>query len=336
MDTISTQIHSRKHVLIIDSNVGHQINVKKVLFDKRIICHEALSFKAALRMLSKRTYDAVLLELNLPDRDGYELVKMISEKSPSTQVVVLTSSADFRRVSRCITAGAFNYLRKPFHPEQLEFMIETAFEAQPSPSENLFLVEQAPQLVITTRLVGKSRAMQKIHKQIRLSSAADIHVLLMGESGTGKELIARAIHEQSERSQERFIAVNTGAIDPRVQKRADSCRPPLYPLMICGAFLLLGVKEYAGVMVSGLFFILLGPLTYLFGKRLSSRSLGLSAAVVVMFLPQMWDYSMHALTEMSFAFLLTLLLYLVYINANPLLTGAVFGLCYLERYNALV
>ncbi len=126
------------------------------------------------------------------------------------------------------------------------------------------------------------------------------------------------------------------AFDVRLEHHPDYWRPPLYPLMICLAYSLAGVKESAGVLVSGFFFILLAPAMYLFGRRVSGRSVGVAAAALVIFLPQMWNYSLHALTEMSFAFLLALLLYALYVGANPFVTGLVFGLCYLHRYNALV
>jgi len=166
-------------------------------------------------MLSKRTYDLVFVELELPDKNGEELVKLIAEKSPSTQIVALTSSRVSKRVSSCMTFGAFNYLRKPFQPEQLKFLVETAFETKPPDSENLFLADKG-MLSGLDKLVGRSRPMQKVYRQIRLSSSADVHVLLTGESGTGKELVARSIHSQSDRSTGEFIAVNTGAIEPNL------------------------------------------------------------------------------------------------------------------------
>lgn len=126
------------------------------------------------------------------------------------------------------------------------------------------------------------------------------------------------------------------AFDARLERHPDYWRPPLYPLMICVAYALAGVKESAGVLVSGFFFILLAPAMYLFGRRMSGRTVGIAAAALVIFLPQMWDYSLHALTEMSFAFLLAALLYAIYVGANPFVTGLVFGLCYLHRYNTLV
>ncbi|MBI4830478.1 MAG: glycosyltransferase family 39 protein [Candidatus Lindowbacteria bacterium] len=125
------------------------------------------------------------------------------------------------------------------------------------------------------------------------------------------------------------------AIDPRVDDHPDYWRAPLYPLILGIAYLFMGPKEYGGVLVSGLFFILLAPMLYLFGRRLSERAIGISAAAIALALPQMWDYSLHALTEMSFAFLLVCLLYSIYARANPFVTGLVFGLCYLNRYNAL-
>ena len=215
MARTSTDASVRKFILIVDNAVEYQEKIGTSLSSEKTICHKVSSAKAAHRMLSKRTYDLVLTELELPDRSGQELVKLIAEKSPSTQIVALTSSRESRKVSSCITAGAFNYLRKPFQPEQLKFLVETAFDTQPPESENLFLIEKDAYTRMD-KLVGRSRAMQKVYRQIRLSSSADIHVLLTGESGTGKELVARSIHSQSDRKNEEFMAVNTGAIEPNL------------------------------------------------------------------------------------------------------------------------
>ncbi|UCD57314.1 MAG: sigma-54-dependent Fis family transcriptional regulator [Candidatus Hydrogenedentota bacterium] len=215
MSEYGTNSRMRKFVLIVDTDIECQKKIREALSGKNTICHKASGVKAALEMLSKRTYDLVLTELELPDRNGQELVKLIAEKSPSTQIIVLASSRDSRKVSNCIAMGAFNYLRKPLQSEQLKFLVETAFDTQPPESENLFLAEKGAYST-TDRLVGRSRAMQKVYKQIRLSASTDIHVLLTGESGTGKELVARSIHNQSDRCDGPFIAVNTGAIEPNL------------------------------------------------------------------------------------------------------------------------
>lgn len=126
------------------------------------------------------------------------------------------------------------------------------------------------------------------------------------------------------------------AFDPRLEHHPDYWRPPLYPLLIAAVFLFLGPKEYAGVLVSGIFFALLLPLAYVFGRKLANRTTGISAAVILLCLPEMWDYSLHGLTEMTFAFLFTLLVYGLHSGLNPMLLGIVFGLCYLTRYNAFI
>lgn len=202
----------KKFLLIVDNDASSRKKMKDALEEEHAVCHSAADMAAALKMLSKRTYDLVLTELRLPDRPGQELVKLVAEKSPATQIVVVTSSQDPRKVSDCMAVGAFNYLNKPFRPGQLKFLVETAFDSQPPRSENLFLTgDGAYQRV--DMLVGRSRAMQKIYRQIRVAASADVHVLLTGESGTGKELVARSIHNESDRREKQFIAVNTGAIE---------------------------------------------------------------------------------------------------------------------------
>ncbi|GAB4346811.1 MAG: hypothetical protein Kow0099_28360 [Candidatus Abyssubacteria bacterium] len=126
------------------------------------------------------------------------------------------------------------------------------------------------------------------------------------------------------------------AIDPRIEDHPDCWRDPLFPLMVCAVYLVTGAREHGGVLVSGLFFVLLAPLSYLFARNMCGRAAGISASLVTMILPQMWDYSLHALTEMPFAFMLAALLYALHAGASPMLTGIVFGLCYLTRHNAIV
>ncbi len=126
------------------------------------------------------------------------------------------------------------------------------------------------------------------------------------------------------------------AFDPRLENHPDYWRPPLYPLLIAAVFLFLGPKEYAGVLVSGIFLALLLPLAYLFGRKLANRTVGVSAAALLLVLPEMWNYSLHGLTEMTFAFLLTLLFYGLSSRFHPISLGVIFGLCYLTRYNAFI
>jgi DNA-binding NtrC family response regulator len=204
-------IPPKKLVLIVDGNAESRQQVKAALEGKHILCHTAQTVSTGLKALSKRTYDLILTELHLPDRSGQELVKLVAEKSPSTQIIILTGLADSRKIGECMAAGAYNFLRKPFETAQLRFMVETAFDAQPPQTDNLFLSDKKGPKV--DRLVGRSKGMQKIYRQMNLAASTDIHVLLMGESGTGKELVARSIHDQSDRCSGPFVAVNTGAIE---------------------------------------------------------------------------------------------------------------------------
>ncbi|MCG8700291.1 MAG: sigma 54-interacting transcriptional regulator, partial [Bacteroidales bacterium] len=143
--------------------------------------------------------------------DGVELLDVISVKSPQTQVLFLADAQDLSTAMTALKAGSYQYVKLPVTDEELQLLIETAVEQRPRYGPNL-LLETERREVQFEQLVGQSKAMKAVYRQIRQAASTDMPVLLMGETGTGKDLAAQAIHSQSQRQQGPYIPVNLGAL----------------------------------------------------------------------------------------------------------------------------
>lgn len=142
--------------------------------------------------------------------DGIDLIEVITEKSPATQILFLADSNDMQTAMSSIRAGTYQYARVPISDQELKMLIETALSQQPQFGENLLLKQKKSQSQFE-ELVGKSEAMQNIYKQIKQAAATDIPILVTGETGTGKDLAARAIHSRSPRVSKPFVPINLAA-----------------------------------------------------------------------------------------------------------------------------
>lgn len=143
--------------------------------------------------------------------DGIELFQMIAANSPVTQILFLVEPREIRSAMSALKAGTYQYAKLPIGDEELRLLVETAIEKRPSYGTNLFL-EAGKHKVKFEQLVGRSQPMQEVYRQIRQAAATDIPILLLGETGTGKDLAAQAIHEQSDRKDGPYVAVNLGAL----------------------------------------------------------------------------------------------------------------------------
>jgi two-component system response regulator PilR (NtrC family) len=157
---------------------------------------------SARALLKKRGFDLCLTDMRLPDGDGIELVRHIGADHPQLPVAVITAHGNMETAVEAMKAGAFDFVSKPVDLNVLRRLVTTA----------LRLAAGMPQESGSTPLLGTSPSMEQIRRLIAKLARSQAPVFISGESGTGKELVARLIHEQGPRSEERFVAVNCGAI----------------------------------------------------------------------------------------------------------------------------
>jgi len=159
-------------------------------------------------------FDLALVDLKLPDIDGHEFLRRGPDCFPDLPIIIITGYSTISSAVEAIKQGAFDYLAKPFSPDELEAAIEKALRQRRHQEDYRALQEALAERFRLSRLVGESPQMVRVLELIRQVATTDTTVLLSGESGTGKELAARAIHFSSPRRDARFAAVDCGAIAP--------------------------------------------------------------------------------------------------------------------------
>ena len=169
------------------------------------------SGEAALGRLKETRYDILFLDIKMEGMSGLEVLKQVKENDPDVAVVMITAYGSISSAIDAMKNGAYDYLLKPFDPNELGVLIEKIAEHQAQARENLFLKEQHKDITRFENMIGQSRAMQKVFQMIQDVAPTESTVLITGETGTGKGLAAKAIHTHSPRCQGPFVVVNCGA-----------------------------------------------------------------------------------------------------------------------------
>jgi len=165
----------------------------------------------ALRELSARGYDVLLCDVRMPKRDGLSVLRQALAEHPGLTVVVMSAYGSQEQALEAVGAGAYDYVRKPFKPEEIVFVLRKAEERERLLRENRRL-QGAGGVSPGEGILGESEPMRVVMRQVERLAPVGTTVLITGESGTGKELIARALHARSPRAAMPFVAVNCGAI----------------------------------------------------------------------------------------------------------------------------
>jgi nitrogen regulation protein NR(I) len=196
-------------VLLIEDDTNIATGLQKVMrandYDVTVVGRGDEGFERAMA----EAFDVVITDLKLPGLDGLELVRQLHQGKPKLPIILITAHGTTETAIEATKWGAFDYLPKPFEVDELLDLTAKALECSRLMSEP---VEMGDTASARTAIVGKSRVMQAIYKEIGRVAATAVTVLIRGDTGTGKELIARAIYQHSDRATEPFIAINCAAI----------------------------------------------------------------------------------------------------------------------------
>jgi len=163
---------------------------------------------------STRKFDLVLLDLLMPKINGLEVLRQLKKIDPLVVVIIITAYASVESAITAMKIGAFDYIQKPFKHDELLLTVERAIGHKKLQEENQRLKNALKKKFSFENIIGKSATMQSVFELIKAAAPTRSTILVQGESGTGKELVARAVHQNSDRSTSSFITVNSGSLPP--------------------------------------------------------------------------------------------------------------------------
>lgn len=206
---LETTSHLGKNVLVVDDDRSVRLLVDTVLTGKGYDVTAVATAREALQNLKQGSFQVMVLDIVLDDMNGLDVLKKIQSRIQETQVIMMTSHANTDTAVEALGLGAFDYMWKgPQIHEELIYKVNKAFEDLDLRRSNQRLQQELHRIKGFAGIVGESAPMKQLYKMIHQVADTDASVLIRGETGTGKELIAQAIHEQSNRSDQPMVVVD--------------------------------------------------------------------------------------------------------------------------------
>jgi DNA-binding NtrC family response regulator len=202
----------KKTVLVADDSSIMRTLIVHVLKRLGYLTLTAENGAQCIQIIETNTVDVLLLDLNMPVKNGLEVLSYLQEKSLAIPVIIITASEDINQAVQCIKLGAYEYLTKPVDNDRLEIILRNAFSESLLKQKVRLLEKELKQKDIFQHIYGNSYSIKKCIEQAMQVMETDINVLINGESGTGKELFAQAIHNGSKRKNGPFVIINCAAI----------------------------------------------------------------------------------------------------------------------------
>ncbi len=199
-------------ILVIDDDKAMRDACFQILNRQGYQVELAAGARQGLTLLERSSFDAILLDLVMPDMDGLEALKKIKALDPEVEVIIITGYGTIQSAVETVKAGAFHFLSKPFVPDDLRNLVTRALEKRRLDLENLYLRQELKAKEEKRVLVYESEAMARIMDIVARVAPTDSTVLITGESGTGKGLVARKICQLSPRSRRPFVTVDCGTL----------------------------------------------------------------------------------------------------------------------------
>jgi DNA-binding NtrC family response regulator len=202
----------RIRLLIVDDDEDLRQTLAQRFQKQGMTVTPADTVAAAVALAESKFFDVALLDLNLPDGTGIQLLEQLKTRQPELEGILLTGHGSIETAIQAMRQGAYDYLTKPFHLAELEIHIQKAFEKVRLARRERQWVEQIRFESPRYRLVGSSPGLRKIVQLIEKVAPTDATVLVRGASGTGKELVARALHQNSPRRERPLVTINCAAL----------------------------------------------------------------------------------------------------------------------------
>jgi two-component system, NtrC family, response regulator HydG len=201
-------------VCIIDDQAMMRDSLTETLKAQDHKVHAFENAHDALTDIRQRTYDVIITDLRLPGMDGVEMLREMRRQGIDVPVILMTAYASVATAVEAMKLGAFDYIQKPFNPEEVGILIERAVRERQIMRENEVMRRTIEDLNNNTPMIGAAPAMRPVLEKIERVAQSSATVLITGESGTGKELIARQIHVASPRAEQPMLCVNCAALSP--------------------------------------------------------------------------------------------------------------------------
>jgi len=207
----------KSSILVVDDEQEHAQVMCEALTRQGHKCDLAYNLQEAQSRLGRRKYDVVITDLVMEGRrDGLEVLHAAQKAQPTPPVILVTAHADIPTCRQALNEGAYDYIEKPLDLDYFRAQVNRAAEKSALEKENQLLHEQIIDVSGVEGIIGQSAAMQRVMQTARQVAPTDIPVLILGESGTGKELIARSIHNFSQRRKSRLVVMNCAGFAPTI------------------------------------------------------------------------------------------------------------------------
>jgi DNA-binding NtrC family response regulator len=198
-------------ILVCDDDETLCYLLKEQLLEEGFSVDTVYDGGVAIEAIKRKNYDILLLDLNLREVQGEEVLKFTAEHSPSVQVIILTAQTEIRKAIECIKLGAYDFITKPYNFDELVLTIDRALEHKNLVVKTTLLTEQVKKKH-STNIIGNSAELQRAINLAAKSSLSDSNILIEGETGTGKELFAEYIHKHSNRRENPFVVINCASL----------------------------------------------------------------------------------------------------------------------------
>ncbi|HAL38647.1 MAG TPA: Fis family transcriptional regulator [Polaromonas sp.] len=199
-------------ILIVDDEEIVIRSCLRILSDSCYAVDSVQDGWEALRKIDETDYDVIVLDIMMPKIDGLEVLQHVKERHPDIDVIMMTGLSQIQTAVKAMKLGAFDYLSKPFDPDELKHIVDRALERRHLLQENRSLKNEVSSKYRFENIIGSSPRMQAVYRLIAKCAPTDSTVLITGESGTGKEMIARAIHYNSLRKDQPFVTVDCNTL----------------------------------------------------------------------------------------------------------------------------